>query len=496
MEPFLFHTGQSAGSLSWFKTARNWVWQELYVRRLNTPAGYFLLALLTLFLSREIALRGWQSAGIVFFCILLVPSFITALLHVRFGLFLLLSGAFLLPGIRRLTGDTPIGIFMYAGVISLLFGTFLQQVYRHDWSFAKHPLSVAILGWCFYLLVELINPWAGSQIAWIYGFWGLGGMLLVYYPALYAFRELDHLRRLTLVWLILAVFAAAYNLVIYPSAIFDINQWLHLSTEVQNAFVFFSDRASGNVVLCVSALVALIFALGKGMSRNQQLAGISGAAFILLALALMGSRSALALIPAGLLFLSLITLNRRWLVAGLIFTVAGIALWFYTTEQATWGSLRQSLNPFASPNFVVTQDNESYIQPYIRRHPIGGGVGSTGEYGERFAPDTLLSEFFPESGYVRIAAETGWLGLLLFAGVLFMALAAGVNGYFRVKSPRIRTWYAAFLTATFVLAIGNYSTQVLVSLPGNVLFAISMAAMVRLRHMDELLPSETSETVS
>ena len=52
----------------------------------------------------------------------------------------------------------------------------------------------------------------------------------------------------------------------------------------------------------------------------------------------------------------------------------------------------------------VRLENQRIIQPYIHSHPIGGGLGSTGIWGERFTPDSMLSSFAHDSGFVRIAA--------------------------------------------------------------------------------------------
>ena len=53
--------------------------------------------------------------------------------------------------------------------------------------------------------------------------------------------------------------------------------------------------------------------------------------------------------------------------------------------------------------------------------PIGGGLGSTGVWGQRFTPGSFLAMFAPDSGLIRVAVELGWVGeaacsLLLLPG--------------------------------------------------------------------------------
>ncbi|MCP6423416.1 hypothetical protein NL463_29335, partial [Klebsiella pneumoniae] len=64
--------------------------------------------------------------------------------------------------------------------------------------------------------------------------------------------------------------------------------------------------------------------------------------------------------------------------------------------------------------------NQKRIQPYILSHPIGGGLGATGVWGVRFAPYSFLANFPPDSGYVRVAVELGWIGLGIFCTLMFV----------------------------------------------------------------------------
>ena len=130
-------------------------------------------------------------------------------------------------------------------------------------------------------------------------------------------------------------------------------------------------------------------------------------------------------------------------------------------------------------------ENQAFIQPFIQSHPLGGGLGSTGIWGQRFSPNTLLANFPPDSGYVRTAVEQGWLGLLLYCTFLFVCLVVGIRNYMRTENPLIRNYYQAFLVVLFALVLTNYPQEAIILLPNSVVFYLSLAALVKLKEFDE-----------
>jgi O-antigen ligase len=118
----------------------------------------------------------------------------------------------------------------------------------------------------------------------------------------------------------------------------------------------------------------------------------------------------------------------------------------------------------------VRATNQKMIQPFIQSHPIGGGLGSTGVWGAKFAPWSFLAKFPPDSGYVRVAVELGWVGLLLFCTLMFVILKTGIENYYKIRDPELKSYCLAMVLIVFALNIGNYPQEALVQYPINVYF--------------------------
>ena len=106
---------------------------------------------------------------------------------------------------------------------------------------------------------------------------------------------------------------------------------------------------------------------------------------------------------------------------------------------------------------------------------MGGGLGATGTWGRRFAPNSILAKFPPDSGYVRVAVEMGWIGLFLFCLLMFTILRVGIHHYIAIQDPTLKSICLSMLLIVFALNIGNYPQEALVQFPTNVYFYLVTA---------------------
>ena len=123
---------------------------------------------------------------------------------------------------------------------------------------------------------------------------------------------------------------------------------------------------------------------------------------------------------------------------------------------------QSAFKPSEDASFQVRARNQKRIQPYILSHPFGGGLGATGVWGQRFAPYSYLASFPPDSGYVRVAVELGWVRLLIFCSLMFVILYTGIVAYYRIRDPELKTYCLAMILILFALNIGNYPQEALV----------------------------------
>ncbi len=78
------------------------------------------------------------------------------------------------------------------------------------WSIFRDPVSWMILLWIGYNLIEVINPWSASRLAWLYTVRSTALVMLMYFIFTYYIRSLNYIRLIFKVWIGLSIFAAIY----------------------------------------------------------------------------------------------------------------------------------------------------------------------------------------------------------------------------------------------------------------------------------------------
>ena len=147
------------------------------------------------------------------------------------------------------------------------------------------------------------------------------------------------------------------------------------------------------------------------------------------------------------------------------------------TSNPTLARFQSAFRPSKDASFEERARNQERIKPYILSHPIGGGLGSVGIWGQRFAPHSYLANFPPDSGYVRVAVEMGWIGLLLYCIFNFVIMYKGIQYFYLIKDPELRTYCLAMILIIYAFDIGNFPQQALVQYPSNILFYLAMALL-------------------
>jgi hypothetical protein len=130
-------------------------------------------------------------------------------------------------------------------------------------------------------------------------------------------------------------------------------------------------------------------------------------------------------------------------------------------------------------SYKVRDINRAMIQPYIRSHPFGGGLGTSGASGLRFNRGHELAGFPSDSGYLRKAVETGWIGLFLICLLYFFVLKAGIRAYFASKDPKLKVLYAACTAAIFSFYIAEFGQEAIGQITDIVIYYPMIAIILR-----------------
>ena len=486
---------------------RAYLTRALWDQKLLNPLGAGLLVFLALGVALLVGYQGLLPGLLLIAVLVAVPTVFAIVAYPKFGIVVLLVAAYFLFFFLRLGLNFPIGTVMDAMEWLLILGLVLTYRNAADRTLFKNPVALLIGLWVGYSLLQVANPWAESRMAWLYTVRTIGAVTLMYFVFVYRIDSLGYLRWLIRLWIGLAVVGAAYafkqEYLGFAAAEFQemsadplMVSLLYIDGHWRKYSVF-SDPVtfSYNMVLAFFLCLSLIRAK-RGLAANLGLIAVGG--LCIMAMLFSATRGAYVLIPAGLVLFFILRFNKRVLWLALVSAfVLGILI-NIPTSNPTLYRFQSAFKPSDDASFNLRAQNQKKIQPYILTHPFGGGLGATGVWGVRFAPNSYLAGFPPDSGYMRIAVEMGWVGLLLFGSLLFMILKTGIDNFYLLRNPELKAYCLAMTVVVFVLGIGSYPQEAIVQFPSNILFYLAAAIIQvtpRLDYPAPVFPSDASEGV-
>ena len=497
---FLFDLGNKSAKPTVLESLKYWFRNEFTHQKLNSSFGYILFIVIAFVVSLFVHKGGLNFSLGLFAAVVLLPLGIGAMLHLRFGIYLILAISFFLMGVKRLFPEEPIGAVLDSLLILMVFGLFLKQVRIKDWRFTWNPISFAILLWAGYNLFQLANPWAMSTMAWFHAGRSTVGIMFLFFIGLYAFKEIRHVVNWLGFWIGLAVVGALYGLFQEINGLSSLeSEWLMASytrfsqiysMNLVRKFSFFSSPGTFGLTMGISALACLVMLFQPTIRKWIKVFLGLGAIFLILAMFYSGTRTAFVILPAGFFFFAMITFNKKAMIALIPGAAILLTLVFIPTENPQLMRLQSAFQPGEAVSYKARMENLAYIQHHIQTHPIGSGLGSTGVLAQKYTPETLLSQFPPDSGFVRIAVETGWIGLLFYLGMILTIMIVGVKNYFSIKNPSIKIYQAISLSIIFALIIANYTQPAILELPILVIFMTITVFLAKLKEFDTSTPKK------
>jgi len=455
------------------------------ITRFKNPAGFVVLLILSISTAFVIKSSGIKG-GVLIFLAVTGPIIATAIIAFpKFGIIaLMLFSVFINFIVRMDLTSFPLGTVLDGIQALLILGFFIKQKYTPDWSFLKTPVSLMIIAWITYNFLEIINPSAESRMAWIYTIRGLAIVTLTYFIFSYHIRDIVFIRIIIKIILGISLMGALYA---YKQQFIGFSgfeeAYLYSDPQIRDLlfiggewrkFSLFSDPVTFSYNMILGSILCVGLMFGPISISKKAILG-SLIFFYLSAMIFSGTRSAYILLPAALCLLAVITLSRKTLLIALFGGFFMMIMIFMPTSNITLYRFQSAFKPSDDASFNVRVNNQKFIQPYIRSHPMGGGLGSTGVWGSKFSPNSFLASFPPDSGYVRVAVEMGWIGLLIFCIMMFTILKTGIDNYYKMKDPELKSYCLAMLLIVFAFNIGNYPQEALVQYPANIFFFLVVA---------------------
>jgi len=471
-------------------------------QKLNNWPGYILFALLATgmgyIMAHQVLIGLGITALIVGFAVVLV-----CLLNTEAGLYINMAYSFLISHFNRLLFDDSlqIGVFSDILVIVTFLSFFVRRVSlkKSINQFADAPVVIALLACYGLIFLELFNPSARFFVGWFPAFRKILATLLILFISYNVFNTRESIKRFITVLFVLCMIVATYGCIQQWHGFFPFEMdWLRGDPKrFRMTFIgggsrkmsTMNDAVSFAIIMatCSIFFLALVRSQKKALYRYIMIGGII---LMLLGMSYTITRTANAMLVAGVVIFLLLSFDKkstRLLTLGAAFLF--VLVMYAPVQNAQIDQFRQTFEGSKDDSYNVREINRKSVQPYIYRHPIGSGLGTTGGEGLQYNPGHELAGFPPDSGYLKKALELGWIGFALYCTVYFLVLRTGIRGYFAARDEDVKRLYTACTAACFAFYVGDFSQVSIGQITDIVVYYPFIAIILRLKDFNEPEPS-------
>ncbi|NHE58231.1 O-antigen ligase family protein [Cyclobacterium plantarum] len=460
------------------------------------PIGIPLTGLvLALLISLIVAYTGILGVGALTILPFAALLFLFMLSHPNKALIVALVFAFVSIGASRYIPSLPLGLSVDFALVAVILSALFHTKVKTDFRYLKNSLFGVTLLWMMYNIAELFNPEARSVTAWVYAVRGTALYMLLTVPLtlLYAHKRKD-LDRLIKIILLFSILASFWGLRQYYIGLDGAeNRWLDAgsrSTHVLfgnlRVFSFFSDAGQFGAGIAHSGMIALVLALGPFTLKKRIFFALCALLFFYLMI-MSGTRGALMVPVAGTLAYLFASKNFKLMTLGL----ASLAIVFVFLKFTSIGNdvyqirrLRSALDP-NDASLNVRLANKAKFSEYLKTRPFGGGIGTSGFWGQRFSPGTFLAETPNDSWFIKIWAEMGVVGLSLHVSILaFIALMA-LFKIWKVENPQLKQKLLGLFAGYVGIAAASIGNPLLGQMPTGLILYMSWAYFFLAEDLDK-----------
>ncbi|MFA6125843.1 MAG: O-antigen ligase family protein [Bacteroidales bacterium] len=458
--------------------------QDTGSERLRKPFFLLILVILAVACSLAIAVKGY----VIGMLIIIMPVVAFVLIRIfkdpRFGLFLAFGFSFFAIGLSRYVTAIPFGLGIDAILVLVLIALVLGRGRHLDWKPGWNDFTVVSLIWMGYIVMEIANPEAVSFTAWFYAMRGVAFyQILMILIGFLILKDKKDLKVFLIIWFVISILGALKGIMQikigcdpWETAWLDAGGGItHRIQGKLRAFSFYSDAGQFGAAMGHVALVAAIMAIGPGPMRRKWM--LWGIAFItIVGMLLSGTRGAIFVPAAGAMLYLALSKNIRVFIMGLLLLGSVYGFLRYTNIGNTNYQvfrLRTAVKPSQDRSFQVRLENQQKLKVYLAGKPLGGGIGSAGNWGMRFSPNTFLAQTPTDSWYVRIWAEMGVVGLILHLIILFYLLIRSCFIVWKLKDPLIRQIMAALTSGIFGIMLASYANGLYGQMPTGMIIYLS-----------------------
>lgn len=479
------------------------MWDKLviYTKELNLSPARLILLLSFPVMGVAIGKYGILVAA-AFLAVPVGLAFIISVFRKPYwGLLALFIYNYFVMGLTRyfpLPLGTGVDLLFVLTYVSLLCNTYFTKV---EWWRARRDLTLLAAVWFAYGLLELFNPLAPTLEAWFYAMRGFSLYFFLTVPLTFIlFHRYRDVKLVINLWAVFSLLAAIKGMIQQHIGLDTAEQiWLNeIGNNTHNLitglriFSIFTDAGHYGASMGMSLVMYGILAFQvPGWKMRIFYAVVALAS--LYGMMISGTRGALAVPLAGLGFYIVLSKNVKIIVTGIFLLLGTFVFFKYTTigeGNYTIRRMRTAFDP-KEPSLNTRLRNQRKLAEYLADKPFGGGIGSAGDWGMRFAPDSVLANIPTDSWFVAIWAEQGVVGLTLHLFILFYVLIkASLLVMFRVKNKELALRIKVLLAGIFGIMVASYGNGILGQFPTSIMFYMSQCFVLMSTQMDKELTAE------
>ena len=418
--------------------------------------------------------------------------------HPRAGVVAYVAYCFLLGFTgRHFVTEVPMGLGMDAILVLSWMAVVFHRSVNLRLGQVRNDLCLLALVWFGYNVLELGNPAGPSPVGWVYEMRSTTLYWLLAVPLGWlVFNQQRDLRLFLALIIGFSVLGALYGMKQKFLGVDAMEQlWLdsgagstHLIWGQLRVFSFYSEAAQFGASQAHIGLICLILALGP-FAWWKKLLFAAAALLLFYGMLISGTRGALFVVVAGAFVYLVLSKQPRVLVLGLVLAGGAFGVLKYTgigNSNSDVRRLRTSLDP-TDASFQLRMMNQANLRTYLATKPFGEGVGTIGIWGHQFNSDKYISTIEPDSYYVKVWAEYGIVGFILWFGMMLYILGKCGGIVWRIRNPQLRQQLLALTAGYAGILVCSYGNEVMNQIPSGMIIYFSWVFVFAGPELDKAL---------
>ncbi|WP_205499817.1 O-antigen ligase family protein [Rufibacter psychrotolerans] len=432
--------------------------------------------------------------GLILSVLLVLPFVFSIFKEPKVGLVAFMGYCFIFNLLAREIGNFPylyvIETLLVLSWLSVLFHTNKE----FEWANIKNEICVLGFGWMMINILQLFNPASSNILGWMLDFRYTLLWILAVPLCMLVFNKNKDLNTFLILIIAFSLLATLNGVKQIKLGLSQAEQtWLATSGYVTHvifgelrAFSFYTDASQFGASQAHLFVVALVLAFGPFKLWKRVLCALAAMAF-LYGESISGTRGALFTIFIGLGVVVFINKNFKVTIIAITLVVTGFCFLKFTTIGQSHFEIRRmrsALRPHDA-SFNTRLTNQVKIQRYLDSHPFGGGVGAIGFTGRNYNQGTYLASIPPDSYWVKIWAEYGTPGFVIWISLMMYIIGKSCGIVWRTKDKGLKFKLTA-LTAGFTgIIISSYSNEIMNMMPSSMIIYVSWAFIFQGPRLDK-----------